>query len=59
MDTDTTKVCLVYFSVKGSKIGLEGNKMNLQKEAFPKQGYIHVMTTYRKFRAQERPQPFV
>ena len=34
-DTDTTKICLVYFSEKESKIGLARNKINLQKDAFP------------------------
>ena len=34
-DTDTTKVCLVCFSEKESKISLEGNKTDLQKDALP------------------------
>ena len=34
MDRDTTEVCLVCLSGSESKTGLEGNKINIQKDAF-------------------------
>ena len=34
MDTDTTEVSLVCLSEAEGKIGLEGNKINLEKDAF-------------------------
>ena len=34
MDRDDTEVCLVCLSESKGKIGLERNKMNIQKDAF-------------------------
>ena len=34
MDRDTTEVCLVCLLGPEGKIGLEGNKMNIQKNEF-------------------------
>ena len=34
MDRDTTEVCLVCLLESKGKIGLEGNKMKIQKDAF-------------------------
>ena len=34
MDRDTTEVCLAWLSESKGKIGYEGNKMNIQKDAF-------------------------
>ena len=34
MDRDSSEVCLVCLSESEGKIGLERNKMNIQKDAF-------------------------
>ena len=34
MDRDTTEVCLVCLLESEGKTGLEGNKMNIQKDTF-------------------------